>query len=90
MIGKSSPIKARKPAIHFIFQRLSKVPQSIEQKRALRREIPAIRRIWAGTIIAEIELEVRVLFFKVHLIEQVRVPFNVGGSDFNETAADRR
>jgi hypothetical protein len=43
-----------------------------------------IRRSLAGTIIAEIVPEVRVLFFTARLIEQVRVPFDVGGSAFNE------
>jgi hypothetical protein len=49
-----------------------------------------IRRSLAGTIIAKIVPEVRVLFFKARLIEQVRAPLNVGGSGFSRTAADRR
>ena len=37
----------------FITQRLSKVPQPVEQKRAMGKEILAISTLLAGTIIAK-------------------------------------
>jgi hypothetical protein len=67
----------------FIIQRLRKVPQPVWAKaRIAERNLKEIRCSLAGTTIAEIVPEVRVLFFKARLIEQVRVPFEGGWFSF--------
>jgi hypothetical protein len=59
-----------------------KVHQSKRESSQCGEKFQQIRRSLAGTTIADIVPEVRVLFFKARLIEQVRAPLNVGGSGF--------
>jgi hypothetical protein len=67
--------------IKFIVQRVSKVPQPVGKKAALVGELPAISTLSGGTIIAEQRTRsFGPLIFEARLIEQARLPFNVGGS----------
>jgi hypothetical protein len=61
-----------------------KVHQSKRESSQCGEKFQQIRRSLAGTVIAEIVPEVRVLLFKARLIEQVRVAFEGGWFRFNE------
>ena len=51
--SKFSGTNNRVPTIQFLVQRVSKVPQPAGQMRALGKEVMAISKLLAGTIIAE-------------------------------------